>query len=129
MSPKPWPPTGILFIPQVNVSMESHGDDYAGQGKSLTLPSNICGNPTSRDIWEQVGGMDKGVRILHISIFDTSTDLWHAVKSHDMGTQALLPIQRKVWCGFLLPLKPITSARFEPVILQSSGKHINHYMT
>jgi hypothetical protein len=38
-------------------------------------------------------------------IFDMSTDLLNAVKSYDMGPPALLPIRRKVSCGFLSPLK------------------------
>jgi hypothetical protein len=47
--------------------MESHGED-AGWVKLLTRPPELSGNPTIRDIWEQVGGMDEGVRILRISI-------------------------------------------------------------
>jgi hypothetical protein len=35
----------------------------------------------------------------------TSRGLQHAVKSYDMGPQALLPIRRKLCWGFVLPLK------------------------
>jgi hypothetical protein len=42
---------------------------------------------------------------LVFGIFDTSTDLLHAVKSYDMVPPALLHIRRKVCCGFLSPLK------------------------
>jgi hypothetical protein len=42
-------------------------DDDAGWGK-LTCPAGLSGNPINRDIWKRVGGMEKGVRILHISI-------------------------------------------------------------
>jgi hypothetical protein len=50
------------------VSVESHGyDDDDGWGKRLTDPPDISGNPTSRNIWERVGGMDEEVIILHIS--------------------------------------------------------------
>jgi hypothetical protein len=66
-------PTGLLFIPPGD-SLESHGDD-GSWGKLLTRSPELSGNPTSRDIWDRVGGMDEGVRIFHISIFDTSTDL------------------------------------------------------
>jgi hypothetical protein len=31
-----------------------------------SCPPELSGSPTSRDIWEQVGGMDERVRILHI---------------------------------------------------------------
>jgi hypothetical protein len=49
--------------------VESHGDDDDdGLGKLLTRPPELSGNPISRDIWEQVGGMHEGVRILRISI-------------------------------------------------------------
>jgi hypothetical protein len=43
---------GLLFIPWVIVSMESHGDDDAGWGELLTHPPELSGNPTGRDIWE-----------------------------------------------------------------------------
>jgi hypothetical protein len=46
--------------------MDSHGDEDADCRKLLTCPPEHSGNPTSRDIWEQVGGMVKGVRILCI---------------------------------------------------------------
>jgi hypothetical protein len=51
------------------VSMESHGDDDGADcGTLLTLQPELSDSTTSRDIWERVGGMDKGVRILRISI-------------------------------------------------------------
>jgi hypothetical protein len=51
------------------MGMESHGDDDdTGWGKLLTHPPQLSGSPTSRVIWEQVGGMDEGVRILRINI-------------------------------------------------------------
>jgi hypothetical protein len=53
----------------------------------------------------QVGGINEGVRILRISNWNTSRVLQHAVKSYDMGPPALLPIRRKLYCGFLSPLK------------------------
>jgi hypothetical protein len=56
-------PMGLLFIPQV--SMEGHGGDETSWGKLLTHPPELSGNPTSRDIWEWVGGMHKGVGNLH----------------------------------------------------------------
>jgi hypothetical protein len=39
------------------------------------------------------------------SIWNTLSDLLHAIKSYDMGLLALLPIWRKVCCGFISPLK------------------------
>jgi hypothetical protein len=36
--------------------------------KLLILPPEFLGNLTSRGIWERVGRMDVGVRILRISI-------------------------------------------------------------
>jgi hypothetical protein len=37
-------------------------------GENLTRPPELSSSPTSRDIWEQVGGMDEGVKILRIII-------------------------------------------------------------
>jgi hypothetical protein len=60
-------------------------------GTLLTRPPELSGSPTSRDIWERVGGMDAEVRILGTSIWDTSKDVKHCVKSYDMERQACLP--------------------------------------
>jgi hypothetical protein len=86
---------------------DSHGDDDASWEKLLARPPELSDNPTSTDIWKHVGGRrkDEGVRISRISIFDTSTDILHAVKSYDMGFSALVPIRRTMRCGFLSPLK------------------------
>jgi hypothetical protein len=48
------------------MGVETNGGDDDGWGKLLTRPPELSGNPVSRDIWERVGGMDEGVRILHI---------------------------------------------------------------
>jgi hypothetical protein len=54
------------------VNVESHGDgggdDDAGWVKVLTRSPELSGNPISRGIWERVGGINEGVRILRISI-------------------------------------------------------------
>jgi hypothetical protein len=47
------------------MNVESNGDD-ASWRKLLTYPPELSGSPTSRVIWEQVGRMDEGVRILLI---------------------------------------------------------------
>jgi hypothetical protein len=65
---------GLLAHPPDECDVESHDDD-AGWGKLQTCPPELSGNPTSRDIWHQVGRMNEEVRILHISIFDMSTEL------------------------------------------------------
>jgi hypothetical protein len=47
-----------------------------------------------------------------------------------MGPPVLLPIRRKVWCGFLSLLqKSIALAGFEHATFGFSDKHINHYTT
>jgi hypothetical protein len=46
--------------------VKNHGEDDAGWGKLLTRPPELSGNPNSRVIWEQIGGMDEGMRILPI---------------------------------------------------------------
>jgi hypothetical protein len=50
------------------VGVESHSDDDASWGKLLTLPPELSGNPNNRDIWEQVGGIDEGMRIYLFSM-------------------------------------------------------------
>jgi hypothetical protein len=53
----------------------------------------ITPDSSTRPLWQshqqkhlgRVGGMDEGVRILPISIWNTSRDLLQAVKSYDMG--------------------------------------------
>jgi hypothetical protein len=46
-----------------------------------------------------------------------------------METPALLPIQRKMCCGFLSPLKSTALAGFDPATFVSSVKYTNHYTT
>jgi hypothetical protein len=54
--------------PGLYVSVESRSDDDdTGWEKLLNRPPELSSNPTSRDIWERVGGMD-GVKIFPISI-------------------------------------------------------------
>jgi hypothetical protein len=43
-------------------------DDDAICGKLLTRPPELSYNPTSRVIWEQVGGMDEGVEYVKGSL-------------------------------------------------------------
>jgi hypothetical protein len=64
------PPTGLLLSTHVILRVLSHGnyDDNAGFGNLLTRPPELSCSPASRIIWEQVGTMDGGVRILRISI-------------------------------------------------------------
>jgi hypothetical protein len=57
------------------VSVESLGGDDSDRGKLLTRPPELSGNPTCTDAWKRVEEVDEKVRISHISVFDTSTDL------------------------------------------------------
>jgi hypothetical protein len=99
------PPTGLLFIPRV---ISEHGEPWWWWCRLGITPDS-----STRALWQsyqqrhlrQVGGMDEGVRILPISIWNTSRDLEHAVKSYDMGPPGLVPVRRKMCCGFLSPLK------------------------
>jgi hypothetical protein len=74
--------------PKWYVSVESHGDHNAGCEKLLTHPPECSGNHTSRVIWEQVQGMDEGVRIFSIQYMKhlkgyltCCTILWHGASS------------------------------------------------
>jgi hypothetical protein len=110
----------------------SLGDMWAWRATVMMMwcPPELSGNPTSRDILEQVEGVDERVRILCLSIWDTSMDIYHAVKSYDMGPPALLPIWRKeCWAIFIALKNPSSQVGFELVTLGSSGKHTDHYTT
>jgi hypothetical protein len=48
-------------------------------------------------------------------------DLYHAVRSYDMGPPTLISLRRKSCYGFLSPL-----AGYEPTNLGSNGKHNHH---
>jgi hypothetical protein len=103
-----WPPTGLSFFPRV---ICEHWEPWWWWWRWCRL--EITPDSSTRALWQsyqqrymrQVGGMDEGVRILPISIWNTSRDIWHAVKFYDMGLPALHPIQSKLWCGFLSPCK------------------------
>jgi hypothetical protein len=62
------------------------------------------------------------------SIPDSSKVIFHIV-SYDMGPPALLLLQRKACCGFLLPLKIYHLGLVEYANLGSSCKHATHYTT
>jgi hypothetical protein len=52
------------------MSVESHGDDDdddASWGKILTRTPELFGTPTSRDIWERVGGKNE-VRVFLVLV-------------------------------------------------------------
>jgi hypothetical protein len=123
--------TDLLFIPQV---IYEHGEprwNDVNRRKLLTRPTDIFGNPTSSHL---VASRRNGRRndefglAKHFCSYLQVTFL-HVVKSYDLGLTALLPFRRKVWCGFLSPLKSIASAGFEPVNRGSNCKHANHYTT
>jgi hypothetical protein len=129
---EPWPPTGLLFIPWVNASMESHGGDDASWGKLLTCPPELSGNPTSRDIWKRVGGMDGRVRISHNSIFDMSMDLM------TWDLQLYFPSEGRCAADFyrlknpsprlglnLRPLGPVASTLIATPPRRLGEKHVN----
>jgi hypothetical protein len=57
--------TGLLFIPRVNVSGEPRWW-WCRLGITPDLFTRARWQSFSRDIWERVGGMDEGMRILRI---------------------------------------------------------------
>jgi hypothetical protein len=71
----------------------------------------------------------KGIRMLPCKEFCSYLQVifLRAVKPYDMGPPALLPLQRKVCCGFLSPFKIHRPAGFKPAIPGSNVKHTNHY--
>jgi hypothetical protein len=89
--------------------------------RALWQPPVLPGGLVSRDISGGSRRMGKGNENL------VSVLLGLQVKSYGMGPPALLPIQRKVCCRFLSPLK--IHHLGEPAAFGSSGKHTNHYTT
>jgi hypothetical protein len=110
--------------------VESHGGDDVGWGKFLTRSPELYGSPTSRYIRKQIGGMDEGVRTLHISIWYASMNILHDVKSYTTwGLRIYYPSEGRCAADFYRPCKSIASAGFEPATLGSIGKHTTHYTT
>jgi hypothetical protein len=99
------PPTDILFIPRV---ICEHGQPWW-----WCFRLGITPDLSTRALWQSYqhrrlgASRRKGrrVRILPISIWNTSKELYHAVKSYVVGTPASFPIPRKMCCEFLSPLK------------------------
>jgi hypothetical protein len=57
---------------------------------------------TSRDVWSKKGGMDEGVRILSISIWNTPRDLSRAIKILRRGICGFMSNPMVCW-GFVRP--------------------------
>jgi hypothetical protein len=57
-------------------------------------------------------------------LFILACNFLHTINSY-MGPASLLPLQRKVCCGFLLPLK--IHCLNQVLAIGSNGKHTNHY--
>jgi hypothetical protein len=95
------PPTGLFFIRRM---ICEHGELWWWRCRLDSSTRELWQSYYQRHLGEEEG-MDEGVRILPISIWNTSRDLQYAVKSYDLGPPSLLPIQRNVCCGFLSPLK------------------------
>jgi hypothetical protein len=124
-----WPPTSLLFIPRVTCQ---HGGPWWWWCRL-----GITSDSSTRALWQpyrqrhlrQAGGTDEGVRILPISIWNTSRDLQHAVKSYGMGPSTSLAIRRKVCCGFLSPFKIHRLGRVWTRDPWAFGKHTSYYTT
>jgi len=102
------PPTSLLFVPQVihglgepwcNGMLTEKNSSLLHQSSLAILPAESSGS--KQEEWV------KGMRIwpCQVFLFILASYFLHAVKSYDMGPTALLPLRRKVCCGFLSPLK------------------------
>jgi hypothetical protein len=100
------PPTGLLFIPLV---ICEHGEPWWWWLYHL----GIIPDSFTRAFWQsdqqrhlgQVGGMDKRSENFAYQYLKYLKGSLMCHKYYDMGPLALLPIRRKVCCGFLSPLK------------------------
>jgi hypothetical protein len=116
-------PTGLLFIPQVIFGhreprwMMSTGENSQSVYQSALWQSYqlsyLAANREDMEEWNDG----------HLSakyFFHTRGVLLHTVKSYDMRPTPLLPLRRKVCCGFLSPLKILHLGRVwtrEPLII------------
>jgi hypothetical protein len=107
--------------------MENHGE------KNLT---GLLTHPP--ELWQSyqqsllgASRMDKRSEDLAVQafLFTCASDFLHTVKSWDMGYLVLLPNWRKLYCGFLWPLKIHRLSTLKPETPESSGRHTNHYTT
>jgi hypothetical protein len=92
--------TGLLFIPQVNVSGQPWWWCRLGITPDLSTRARWQSYQQRRP--KRVGGMDEGMRIQYLwyvnGSFTCHKILWH-------GTSGFTSICRKVCCGLLSPLK------------------------
>jgi hypothetical protein len=86
-----------LFIPWV---IREHGEPWWWWWYRLGITPYSC----IRAFWQSCQQRHLG-QTGGISIWNTVRDFEHAVKSYDMGPSALVPVRRKVSCGFLSTLK------------------------
>jgi hypothetical protein len=78
------------------------------QGKTLDLSTTaLPGNPTAEPYSSKSGGTSQKEMNLafEVHLFTLRSYFLHAAKFYNMKPIALLPLRRKVCCGFLSPLK------------------------
>jgi hypothetical protein len=111
------------------VRVESHGDDDAGWGKLLTRPQELSGNPTSRDIWERVGGIDEGVRFC-LSVSEIRQRIFNMPWNLTTWISGFASHKKDGVLRIFIGLKnPSPRAGFKPATLGSIDKPANHYTT
>jgi hypothetical protein len=77
------------------------------RGQILICSPELSRNPTSSHLVankEELGNRDDEFGLRNIFVH-TSKLFLNVVKSYDMGPQALFPLQRKLCCGFVSPVK------------------------
>jgi hypothetical protein len=98
---------GLLLIPQVKYE---HGEPWWNEASWRTLlicPTELSDNPTSSHLIAKQEELAK--KMIHFALqsisFILQSILQHAEKSYYMEPMAFLPLRRKAFCTFLLPLK------------------------
>jgi hypothetical protein len=88
--------------------MENHGGIMMSTDETSDSSTRALWQPYQRRhlVESRRNGL-KGMRIYswEVFLFILPGDFLHTLKSYDMESLALLPLQRKVCCGILLPLK------------------------
>jgi hypothetical protein len=120
------PPTGLLFIHHLIYEHGEHGGMILTVINSWFIHQSSLAILLAESSSSRGGGTGKGNDEFCLTKFLFLT----AIKSYDMGLTALLPLWRKVCCGFFITLNnPSPLAGYEPVNLGSNSKHANCYTT
>jgi hypothetical protein len=135
------PPTGLWFIHRWYMSMVNHGGMISTQYNSWFVHQSSLAVLPAEPFSSKVGGTDKGnyefrlTKYLCLYFKGMFNMPWNL---NEMGLTAVFPLRRKVYCGFLSPLKihrprpsfkPRTSLRMASTLIITPPRTTCAYLT